>query len=377
MKILYLTYRFGGTIPTGVTALRVADAMYELGHDLCVISSPLCDKWQTGRHIICNNKPIYPAVVFTKVGNLIQQDLNYIFWEWRMLHQIDRLLQSWKPDVIYARSSPSAVCYIAAKVAQKYNIPVLMHFTDPIPAPPEWHPNKRYRTRQIKLMEKILPIADKISFGNQAMLDYQHTLLKYDFTHKSFISPDPAPTKEFFYKEKQQHKELVLTFLGSFHGNRKPETLFKAIDIVNNSGVKCKLRIYDDKRGIQAPSFIEYVGRTKDVVGAMLDSDILVDVDADDKIPVFVSSKIKDYLNCGRPILSITPNNSPSRQLFSGMKTISLCSNNPIDISTVIIQLSKTNYYQKDYIERKCIIEQFKADVVAKEIINQMVTMLC
>lgn len=374
MKILAIVYKLGGVYPTGVTNKRVLDALRELGHDVYVISAPTEPiSWHNDHHLECSDFPTYPSILFTKLGNLFQYNLNLFFWEKRVYREAIKKIKSFKPDYIYARSTPSVACRVASKISKASGVPLLMHFTDPIPAPIEWASNKRYRSREIKLMEKILPYAYKVSFGNEAMLRYEQSILTYDFLYKSFVSPDPSPSDTLYYRSRIKQKRIVLTFLGAFHGNRKPDKLFKAIEIVSQKGYDCCLKIYDENRlGTPCPNFVSYVGRTNDVRQALLDSDILVDVEGCDSVPVFISSKLKDYLCCCRPILAILVKDGPSYNLVNNLLTVSICSDNEEIIADRIIEIYKKEYSETMYKERIPVIEQFNPINIAKRIIDEI-----
>lgn len=373
MRILAIVYRLGGVYPTGVTNKRVLDALKSMGHEVLVISAPTnTNTWHNECHYECSDFPTSPARLFTKMGNFIQRDLNFIFWENRVFKCAKRIIKLFQPDIIYARSSPSAVCRVAARISKHTGIPVAMHFTDPIPAPIEWASDLKYRAREIKLMETILPIAYKVSFGNKAMLEYQQSIMKYNFIDKSFISPDPSPSERFYYSKKIKNDVSTLTFLGAFHGNRRPDSLFHALYVLNQSGYKCKLNIYDDNRyGINHPECVSFMGRTDNIQKTLLDSDILVDVEGEDNTPVFISSKLKDYLCCGRPILAITVKNSPSYNLVNGLSTVKCCENKPSEIVSAIKSVLDIDFREEDYKERLVIIKQFNPTFLAKLITDE------
>lgn len=378
MKILFITERFADDIPTGVISKYIADELNQLGADIYILSShKVGNTWFNGNHKVCSSKTLVPARLLVYISNLLSK--NIITWSWRLRLYINALviLKNFKPDVIYARSTPVAVCEVAAKLGRKTGIKVIMHFTDPVPAPIEWDPNAGYRKRMVSTMNNILPYADLISFGNGAMRDYQQSLLSYNFMSKTFISPDPGPPISPYYDSKEKTPEIKLVHLGAIYGNRNPKPLYDAIEMLNNMGYKCSLDIYDNNRTNEVtPSFVRYVGRTKDIPSALLSADILINLDGDDATPVFISSKLKEYLYCSRPIVSITPDNSPTRQLVGHMSSVTCVSNNKDEIINAIIMYREQEYVSDYYDDRLATIEAFKPKNIAKNIYQQMMKII-
>lgn len=374
MKILFITERFGDKIPTGVISRRIANELHTLGNNIAIISSErIGEKWAHGPHIICSTRTIIPGRILLHISNILGINLSSYKWRKKVYNESLKLINSFNPDVIYARSTPISVCQIAAKLHVKTGIKVMMHFTDPVPAPKEWDPNLSYRKRMISTMDKILPYASSISFGNQAMLKYQQSIQKYHFEFKSFISPDPGPSSSSYFKKQEKRETILLVYLGSLYGNRNPKPLFLALDQLNKKGYKCELKIYDINRSnTQLPDFARFFGRTDEVKTALLDADILINLDGDDKIPVFISSKLKEYLYCGRPIISITPANSPSRSLTNKLQTVKSVENNCDEISSAIEFFTKNIFGESDYFERYEIIKTFTPSNVTKQINEEL-----
>lgn len=378
MRILLITERFGDLIPTGVISERLAEELHSFGHEIAVVSSQrIGEKWQYGPHLICNTRTFIPGGILLRLSNILRRNFFTKKWQEKMYKAAYSLVNDFKPDVIYARSTPIDVCEVAARLKKESGIKTLMHFTDPMPEPIEWDSNSGFRKRMIKTMEKILPYADLISFGNEAMVRYQQSLLKYSFTHKTFISPDPGPSYKPYFKPPKDKDYIELVYMGSIYGNRNPHPMFQAVKILNDHGILCKLKIYDINRTrIEAPENVSFVGRTQDIKNALLNGDILINLDGDDKTPVFISSKIKEYFSCFRPIISITPLNSPSREITSGLKTIMNVDNNVNNIITAIKNFNSNPYKYEDFSEREDLIAKFHPTIIARELESRLQCLL-
>lgn len=374
MKILIYSLSFGSESASGQCSKRMADALADLGHEIVVISGSIEEKsWEKGKYILCSRFPSRPSRIMFGLSNLVQYDVRYLAWRIRAKRATKILFTEWKPDVIYGRGSPSANMEIAADISEQYNIPFVIHFADPIPAPVSWDSNVRYRKRCIGLISRLARKADLLSFGNEAMLKYQSKVLGTDLAPKSFISPDPMSGLSLQKMVNLQNSNINLVYFGSIVGNRNPIFLFEAIDRINQEGKPCKLIIYGiNTFGLKHSDNILFVGRTKDVSNALNSADIFVDLDGDDEEPVFISSKLKDYLCFPHPILSITPKNSPSHSLLEGMKTAVISNNEIEQIVDALNSIINSRLSESDFDERRELIKMFDPSKVAKDFVEKI-----
>ena len=259
---------------------------------------------------------------------------------------------------------------VGADLRKLYHIKTLMHFTDPIPAPVPHITEGSVREKLSKKADYIIKNSDFVSFGTQQMLDYQKTLSKYLDNKRVFVSPDAASSDTIKFTSFQSGF-FILTYLGSISGTRSSKNLFEAIKTLNSDGKKISLKIYS-KRPIGEPvcEGVNYVGSTDNVQKALVESNCYVDIDGNDTPPVFISSKLKDYLINNRPIISITPIGSPSQVLLNNLKTVQVCQDEKEQIIRCIENLYLKNIENAEYIERTAIVEQFSPKRIANQIIS-------
>lgn len=367
MNILFISYSFGDDSPVGVGALRIANAMVEAGCFVYVITSTtyLSNNPQLVIEVV-SNIPRLPSRYSFVIGNALQREVNYISWEIKAKRCVGRIMQDKTIHGIYTRSTPICVCPVGIYGKNTFRVPLIMHFTDPLPAPEGWANNHLYRKRMIKQMKEYVCCADFISLGNEKMLQYQEEVLSINFSKKSFVSPDPSSQLFTFLQEKESKDRIVLLYLGNIYGNRNPDELFSAIKRFDNPNLRV---IIYGKSFSPAPSFVEFRKRTNDVLSAMKESDYLLDLDGDDERPVFISSKLKDYLSVNRPILSISPINSPTRELLNNIKTAVVSSNDCDSIYNALNVLMHKNFPNNVYQERNDLLNQFKANTIVKDIL--------
>lgn len=371
-KILFITYAFDKNTPVGAGAKRIVSELANLGIHVVVVTSQNCGELIPNVDVIVRkNTPRLPVKLSNRLSNLFGKELLYFIWERRAYSAGKRMLNNNRDTIaIYTRANPIAVCPVGIRLKKKFNIPLLMHFTDPIPAPIEWCPNELIRKRQTKQMLSFLPHVDLLSFGNKHMLLYQERILGRSLQDISFVSPDPGFREMVYLPLRKDSDNIVkLLFLGNIYGNRNPTQLFEAIESI--SGFTIKLYVYGNNSS-DFPSFVIKKNRTDDVRSVMQTMDILIDIDGDDETPVFISSKLKDYLSVNRPILSISPPNSPSREYISKLVTVTTTINEKNHIITALYKLLNSKFNDEDYGEREEVLKVFNPERVASEILNHI-----
>ena len=372
-KILFITYSFGFSSPVGAGAERVVKALARLGTFVYVITSSVYKgRIDNVKIITRQNAPRIPARFTEAFSNFTGREVGHIIWEIKAFRSARKILKR-DPGIVavYTRSLPISVCPIGIKIKKQYHLPLMMHFTDPIPAPIEWAPNNESRVRMIRQMKDYIPNADLISFGNRHMLQYEERTLGVSLSEKAFISQDPSAYQFITLPAREEGDSSVrLVFLGNIYGNRNPAHLFEAISNVNDKK-NITLNLYGNNKG-SFPSFVINRNRTNDILAVMKNADILVDIDGDDKDPVFISSKLRDYLSVNRPVLAISPKDSPSREVLEGLKTVQISSNNTAEIQEAILRLLKMEFSESDYKERIPIVSSFNPDNIAREIIQHI-----
>lgn len=382
MKILYLSYCVGNT-SSGICSYKKILGLLANGCEMYVLtSSSSVDTIESEgnfKYLRISSFINRPSLIFDRVGNIIRKDITYYFWKKRIKSKVDEIFKNWKPDIVYADSFPPPTFEIAYYINEKYNIPYMLHFTDPIPAPVTWKPQIGYRSKMYKEIERPVRNAKKISFGNEAMLKYEQSLFKYNIREKSFISPDPHSATLLNLPILKKSKSRFI-FFGSFYGNRNPKLLFNAFDKLIESNPDVELLIYDSKNNVfnkkeyskNIGNSILFVGRTNDSLSAFTNADYLIDMDGFSKAgeEVYLSNKLKDYLRINRPILAITSENSPSEKLLKGLKNVLIARHSSEDIYQSLLMLIDGTY--ADYTDRLEVVKKFDIDNIVQNIIKEL-----
>lgn len=381
MKILLISYFYHQTA-SGNISQRMAEELSNVGNQLKIVtSSHIGNEDDDNPQIITVANLFKPESIVYRIISKLQTlkfwYLPNIIWIVRAYYACRQVIKEWKPDVVYCRSSPEEACLVGYMLRKSCKVDVIQHFSDPIPPPSEYMIYCRKRNILGRLMKKVIESASIVSYGNSRMKDYVYRELDILQQPRSFISPDPCSKIEFVGAPKREQALVRLCYLGNIYGGRNPQPLFDAVHKLNESGIQIKLSIYSPANKLYPNNeLVSFEGYTGDVVSAMCDSDILVDLDGDDEVPVFISSKLKDYLLIGRPILSITPENSPSEELLSNLSSVISVRNNADDIRKAVHKIISTPYEQFNYSDRDNLISSFRPHKVAADLIDNIIFLL-
>lgn len=380
LKILLISYYYGNTA-SGVISKRVAGQLTKRGHKVIVVTQSeveVSGEKESGVEVV-SVKDIWNQGGF--ISRIIQKikRSNYFYlpnysWVNKATIASCRIVDKYKPDIVYCRTSPEDACYVGYNIHKKYGIPTLQHFSDPVPAPLEYLPCSRKRKSLIKRISEVLKAATIVSYGNESMLKYVEEAVGMNLHEKSFVSPDMASGSEIQYVPAQQRNTIVLVFFGSLYGGRNPYPLFESIKDLNKNGYKIELQVYS-KIGQDVLTifpFVKSMEYNSNTIEVLSKANILIDLDGDDEIPVFISSKLKDYLLINRPILSITPTESPSRKLLEGLASVRVVENEKEKISKAIIGIMGCPVNDNQYIDRKKLIDYFSPDSVVENLLSEI-----
>lgn len=374
MRLLVLVHEVGNTA-SGIVSQRVIEELDNRGHEIVVVTSR--STVVDSEKIICCNDLISSGTFFSraidKLKRIVGLDtFNSNFsWRLRAYYRSLRIVSQWRPDFIYCRTSPIDPCFVGIRLKNRFKIPLLVNLTDPLPPPTEYLANEKIRAVLSKSASFIMSNADLVSMGTEQALIYQERITGIDISSKSFISPDPVPYDTIRYLKVNQHSDINLVYLGAIYGSRNIAPLIEAIKCLNSNGYSIKLKIYGNSRLNIKEDFIEECGFLGDVEGALIESDILVDIDGDDLEPVFVSSKLKQYLVVNRPILCITPLNSPSSSLLEDIDSIRITRNEVDSIcNNISYIIGRVGTY--DYNDRANLVNQLSPKVIVDNIISEV-----
>lgn len=382
LKILILTYNLGGSA-SGIITHRIAEELGRQGCDIRIISESnsinnidSAYNCYVAPHVFDADSLLFRAL--KKVGRKLGLSCFEFDWIWinKAKTMSESVLKEWKPDFIYCRTTPLDPLYVAKYLKKKYSIKCLLHFTDPVPAPSEYINDKRFIQSLRNRVKKETRFVDLFSFGTDKMRTFEEKQLDLKLD-PSFISPDAASSSKMI-ETKPANRKYVIVYLGGFNISRNPHNIFRAIKRLNSEGANIELRIYSKSVPIynnEDFDFIRCMGRVADTSIALRDADAFLDLDIEgtpEAPSVFISSKLKDYLLVNKPIISVTPEDSPCASLLNGFNTIFCVRNRPECIYNGIKRMTQAKCNIDDFKERKDLIDLFSPERIATEIISQI-----
>lgn len=253
-----------------------------------------------------------------------------MFWISFMSGRVAAALKR-KPDIIYSRSSPMSAALLAQKLKQRLGVPWVMHLSDP------WaeNPDKIPQARDPQYESGCFHSADLITLTTQGQAEYYQR--KYpELAQKIVVSPNVMPDQEesrawleyapaTFYDAR-----LHLVFAGNLYGNRSPEPLIDAIDILRATrpDILKKIRIdfygHAQKTALpllrRAPDVLHYHGPVsfRKALAVQHAADVVLTIEASNDnflVKNTLLSKVTDCLTVGTPMLALTQDDSETARI--------------------------------------------------------------
>ena len=209
---------------------------------------------------------------------------------------------------------------------QNENIKWLNYCVDAIPPPKGWGLSNWYWHSLKKMFRNQLKMCNKIYASNSTMLEYQLAVLgrHYKGAHGVlFTLPD---IENFTQLIDSDSSSFNILYTGGLYQARKIDKLLIAMDRLVSEGINVKLNLIGTDP-LSVP--ISSLNLSKDTVKSVVfhpytnilinhyeSADLLIDIDAEIKHDVFISSKFFNYIMVNRPILCITSRNSPVTKLI-------------------------------------------------------------
>lgn len=254
-------------------------------------------------------------------------------------------------------------------ISKKLRTKLAVYSVDGVPAPNGWPENRFYYKGVCNLIKKNLSSADAFFASNEQMLMYQLGTFvnKPKLLADVVFNPGSAEFKEYEFKNKTN----IFLYTGAIYSVRKAEYLIEGFEMLLSIYPTSKLifvgtRLSDEllnNLSNHTLAHIEIKEFTADLTEYYRDATALIDIDADIENDVFLSSKITNYLMVNRIIISETGKNSPSRCLFSNIKSIIQCNHDSKELFQAM-QFAIENRSFIDFDDRKEVINKFNTESV-------------
>lgn len=288
----------------------------------------------------------YSKMPFSRLESLFSLPDSYFFLNW--LYLVEGL-DFTKYSAIMTWSMPHSIHLVGCHIKKKYpKISWLAHFSDPWVNNPFLKGQKWAAKKINKLMErKVFHGADKLLFTSEETLDLCAQAYTPNIRAKSSVIPHTFDPKLYPAKDINSKDVFRISYVGNFYGDRRPDPFLKAWEILlaQNPQLTRDIEIYfigasQDKSylttlpGVKCIPSVSYQAS----LAEMVNSDLLLIIDAPfDKSP-FLPSKLIDYIGANKPILGITPPGT-SQKLIEEMGFLVSHPNNPTEIANKLMKM--------------------------------------
>ncbi len=252
-------------------------------------------------------------------------------WAYRAYKKALQLATENNYDFIISRSPDDIAHLVALKLKNRKKINWIANWNDP--AQTIWpHPYKLKlsllkRLSSQKLTKNVLKKANYLTFPSDNLFKHFENNFKSISKAKSKVIPHIEFSNLNLEKIENNNSTAVkLCHSGNLSLERNPELLFKAIAEINeNSEIKIYLDIIgkinsysmDLIKKYKLNNYINFLGSFNyfDSIQLINNYDYLVLVEAEMENGFFFPSKVVDYFQCNKPIISISPVNGFMKDL--------------------------------------------------------------
>ncbi len=314
-------------------------------------------------------------------------------WVWSVMSRKAAVKEIIENDIkiVYTTSAPYSDHLLGLYIKKKFPyITWVVDFRD------EWtnnpyvldSPHWWYRTKKEKKMEaEVLNAADALITNTPVMR--KNFILNNNLSEENFfVIPNGYDEEDFkeFDLKKPVNPKLTLTYTGALYGRRKPDTFFKAIsELISENkidGNKILINLIGNYHKEKLQSQIDSFSLTKQInivgyvphnecIKRQLASDVLVLIEGTGRgSDAFYTGKIFEYMNTGRPVLAVLPENGAAADLVRKTKIGVVAHTDDVEA----IKKAIFGYYEKwledrlDFSPARNEIEKYERKELTKEL---------
>jgi glycosyltransferase involved in cell wall biosynthesis len=280
-----------------------------------------------------------------------------VLWKSKALELADKIISENKIDLIYATAPPYTDFLIAARLKDKYGIPVVLDYRDSwIDCPNNFYATPLHKSIHKKMETKALEDADKIVTINQRIKEL--IMMRYPFMKDEDITviPQGFDPEDFEKHIPQKNDKFRITYSGSFLNYYTPkyflDGLKSAID--KNPELKqnteaCFIGTFPN----EYESYINEIGLKDNVniagyiehsscIKYLMESDVLwMMINKSERSDLHSTGKLYEYFGAGKPILACIPEGVARKSLENHNAVIIT---EPDDVNAISDAILK--YYQ-------------------------------
>lgn len=357
--------------PQGINAGRLVRALLDLGLEITV----LCGREKSASTPFTHPRlhlesfsvePRNPKLPFQWLARAQGQlPCSHYLWSQR----VARYRPARRPDVVYGRAWPYGSFVGAYNVSRALELPMWMHFSDPIPAPPKLRDHEYV----MQGLRRIADHAQGASFVTEQALRYELQFLPpkpagwaQTLNH---IAPEPA---EFGAPD----GDTRFVYIGSFSDSRPPDALLAGFaryaQAVPDARIHCvgtradSVRPAAQRAGVAERVLLEPY--TRDIQAWQARASVLLAVDWLAGEPVYMLTKTIESMVVDRPLLLLTQAGSPGAALAAQCPDTVVCvtSTAADAVADGFARAAQMARRPGDYAARRALLAPYAADQVAR-----------
>lgn len=253
-------------------------------------------------------------------------------WVVNAIKEARTLIKSNSIDIIFTSSTPFESHLVGRLLAKEYRLPWIAAFSDPWPAALMPHP---YNNNSVPILgslqkhcvKRILAECSAVQMPNRVAIEFMEAQTSIPIGGKGYAIPHIG--NRVSRAERTQDLRGWLLHVGSLDRERvSPELVQALIDVRSDHardinglmlvGVVSP-EFKDLVKKLRAESHVRYVGEVPQDEAAQLicNAPALLALEANMPVSPFLPSKFADYACAGKPIIAVTPEESPMRDYLA------------------------------------------------------------
>jgi hypothetical protein len=289
---------------------------------------------------------------------------------------VKQLKQS--PHVIYSRSYPLSSTLMAYKLKKKFNVPWVLHLSDPWASSPIHNFSKKYQEKYSYWERKCFEAADRICLTSLSTVRFytkRYPEMAEKFLHYPNVFELTLSTKNLIHPSLSFGRKLKMVYTGGLTSKRSPKFLLEPLKqlYADNPEIGNLIEVvfagetdYQNRdvfKKYKLP-FVKHIGKISypEALRLQRKADLLLSLDyqiEDPDMAMFFPSKLLDYMLAKHRILAITTPGSATSEVMSDLKGDVYAHNDIESIKTGLLNAIKAfinndvEYFQNEHLPEK------------------------
>jgi glycosyltransferase involved in cell wall biosynthesis len=255
---------------------------------------------------------------------------DHVFWINEVCRIAKKLKKEIEPEVIVAFGRPHTDLIIGLKLKETFQIPLVIHFSDPWVDNPYSQLRGLVKRINVHLERKVMAAADLIFFTNEDQLQLVMQKYPVKIRQRARVLNHCFEAKLYNHNKGNPDK-FIISHVGNLYGQRSPRPFLEAIALLlaENPELEKNIQVdffgqisngceqiiseFDLEHTVKIHGSVSYL----ESLQVMYNSNLLLLIDAESEHNIFFPSKLADYIGSKRNILGITSKRGPSAKIIN------------------------------------------------------------